>query len=280
MSASEAAASNPLQAMFDRQLALRIVSGGALAVIAVGGAILGDWWAAAVAGVITVVIHQEWTWLTEESRRPAVYYTAALVIAIAYVAAGLPQTGVVLAGIAVATAAVSSGRAFRPAGVAYAATFGLSVLLIRYSPEFGLTAIITIFVLVWATDVFAFFAGRLLGGPKLWPAVSPNKTWTGAIGGLVGGTAAGLVTALVMQVPLTLNLGLVLLALSLASEAGDLFESWVKRQAGEKDSGWLVPGHGGFMDRVDGLVFASGLALLIGWLHRGADAIAAGIVLW
>jgi phosphatidate cytidylyltransferase len=277
---SDAAAPNPLQAMFDRQLALRLASGAALAVIAVGGAILGDWWAVIVVGLVTAAIHQEWTWLTEESRQPAIYYTAGLLIALVYVAAGLPLTGVALVGIAVATAAVSSGSAFRAGGVAYAATFGISILLIRFSSDWGLAATVIVLVVVWGTDVFAFFAGRTIGGRRLWPVVSPNKTWSGAIGGLIGGIAVGIAAAVVLQVPLTVGLVLFLAALSVAAEAGDLFESWVKRQVGQKDSGWLLPGHGGFMDRVDGLVFAIGLALLVGWYRGGAGAIASGVVLW
>jgi phosphatidate cytidylyltransferase len=273
-------AHDPWQAFFDRQVGVRAVSGIALAVIAVAGAVLGDWWAAIVAGVVTAAIHQEWTWLTEKSRLPGIYYTAGLIIILAFVAGGLPQTGLVLAVTAVAFAAVSSDSFFRAMGVAYAATFALSVLLIRYSSDFGLAATLILFVVVWATDIAAFFAGRAIGGPRLWPAVSPNKTWSGAIGGLVGGVAAGLAAGAVLGVQPTPGLVAVLALLSLAAEAGDLFESWVKRQAGQKDSGWLLPGHGGFMDRVDGLVIASGVALIIGWLHGGASAIARGLVQW
>jgi phosphatidate cytidylyltransferase len=266
--------------VFDRQLGLRVVSGAAMAVIAVSAVILGDWWAAVVAMGITAAIHQEWTWLTEETRQPAIYYTAGLIIALGYVAAGLPQTGLVLVAIAVATAAVSSGSAFRPIGVAYAGAFGVSVLLIRYSSDYGLAATLILFVVVWATDIAAFFAGRAIGGARLWPIVSPNKTWAGAIGGLIGGVIAGLIASALLRVAISLPLVLVLALLSIAAEGGDLFESWVKRQAGEKDSGWLLPGHGGFMDRLDGLVAASAVALLIGWLHGGADAIAGGLVQW
>ena len=271
---------NPWQAVFDRQVGIRAVSGIAMAVIAIAGAVLGDWWAAGVAAVVTAAIHQEWTWLTEESRQPAIYYTAGLIIALAFVAGGLAQTGVVLAVTAVAFAAVSGDSAFRPIGVAYAATFGMSVLLIRYSPDYGLAATLILFTCVWATDIGAFFAGRAIGGARLWPVVSPNKTWSGAIGGLVGGVAAGMIAAAMLQVPLSPGLAVVLAVLAVAAEVGDLFESWVKRQAGEKDSGWLLPGHGGFMDRVDGLVVAGGLALLIGWFHGGPGAIGAGIVQW
>src|SRR5687767_7094362 len=133
-----AVTSNSWQVLFDRHLAVRAVSGAALAVIAVGGAVRGGWWAAAMAAVFAAAIHQEWTWLTKESRHPAIYYTAALVIAITYLGAGLPQTGLMICAVAIATAAVSSGSAYRAAGVAYAALFGVSVLLIRYSEPLGL----------------------------------------------------------------------------------------------------------------------------------------------
>ncbi len=277
---SDTAAPKSLQELFDRQLALRVASGVALAAIGLSAAILGGWWAAVVVGFVTAAIHQEWTWLTEESRQPAVYYTAGLLLALGYVAAGLPQSGLAVAAIAIATAAVSSGSVFRPMGVAYAALFGLSILLIRYSADWGFASILLLFAAVWGTDIVAFFVGRAIGGPRLWPAISPNKTWSGAIGGLVGGVVAGIVVALSLGLPVSFGLVVFLVALSIAAEAGDLFESWVKRQMGEKDSGWLLPGHGGFMDRVDGLVVAASLALLVGWLRGGADAIGAGIVLW
>ena len=269
-----------MRAVFDRQLGIRLISGIALAVIAIASVVLGDWWAAVVAGIVMAAIHQEWTWLTEELRRPAVYYTVGLIIALAYVAAGMAQTGVVLVAIGVATAAVSSGSAFRPIGVAYAGLFGLSVLLIRYSPDLGLSATLILFAVVWGTDIIAYFAGRTIGGARLWPIVSPNKTWAGAIGGLIGGVVAALVAAALLQVAITPGLVIVVALLSIAAEGGDLFESWVKRQFGQKDSGWLLPGHGGFMDRVDGLVAAATLALLIGWMHGGADAIATGLIQW
>jgi phosphatidate cytidylyltransferase len=203
-----------------------------------------------------------------------------LLIALAFVAAGLPQTGLILWAIAIASAAVASDSFYRAGGVAYAGTFGLSILLLRYSSSVGVEATVLLLVVVWATDIGAYFAGRAIGGPRLWPIVSPNKTWAGAIGGLVGGVVVGVIAALLLKLQLSIGLVAVLALLSVAAEGGDLFESWVKRQFGEKDSGWLLPGHGGFMDRVDGLVVASGLALLIGWWHGGADAIAAGLVQW
>ncbi|MFC6490689.1 phosphatidate cytidylyltransferase, partial [Nitratireductor sp. GCM10026969] len=121
-----------------------------------------------------------------------------------------------------------------------------------------------------------FFVGRALGGPRLAPAISPGKTWSGAIGGALGGLAAGLAVAgFDSGEPALLWGGLVALALSVVSQAGDLFESALKRRHGVKDSGRLIPGHGGVMDRVDGLVAAALLFYLLGALLSGPNTPAA-----
>ena len=182
--------------------------------------------------------------------------------------------------LAIAAAAVTGGGPWRPAGVAYGAALGLGLLLLRYAPEHGLAAVLVVFAVVWGTDSGAFFVGRTIGGPKLWPAISPKKTWSGAIGGLVAGVAIGLVVAALAQVPLAPVLALVCAVLSLAAQAGDLFESAVKRTFGAKDSGIIVPGHGGLMDRVDGLVFAVAAAVIVGLLHGGPSHLAAGLLTW
>jgi phosphatidate cytidylyltransferase len=134
---------------------------------------------------------------------------------------------------------------------------------------------------VWATDTGAFFAGRLIGGVKLWPRVSPNKTWAGAVGGAVAGIVAGLVAALILpDIEPSWSLAAVALALSVAGQVGDLAESAFKRRFGAKDSGTIVPGHGGMMDRLDSLVFASAVAFIIGWTHAGPGELARGLVRW
>jgi phosphatidate cytidylyltransferase len=133
---------------------------------------------------------------------------------------------------------------------------------------------------VWATDIFAYLIGRLLRGPLLWPRVSPKKTWAGAVGGLAGGIAAGSAVAYASAGTQPLIAGFLAVMLSIAAQAGDLFESWVKRRYGAKDSGRLIPGHGGVMDRVDGLLIAGLAAVLIGALRGGTAASARGLLLW
>jgi len=108
------------------------------------------------------------------------------------------------------------------------------------------------FVVTWSTDIFAYAAGRLIGGPKLAPAISPNKTWAGLIGGVIGAGVAGALVASMLDLgaPYIFIGGL----MGVIAQAGDLYESWVKRRAGVKDSGSIIPGHGGVLDRLDGLL--------------------------
>ncbi len=146
------------------------------------------------------------------------------------------------------------------AGALYAGALVASVVLLRISPSFGLAAILWLFAVVWGTDVAAYFAGRLIGGPRLWPSVSPGKTWSGAIVGAFGGAVLGLMLAgWTNRLTALFWLGL---ATAIVSELGDLFESALKRRFGVKDSSGLIPGHGGLMDRLDGFVAASVFAVV------------------
>jgi phosphatidate cytidylyltransferase len=259
------------------ELATRIGSAVFLAIIAVIGALAGGWAAAIVLGIVMAIVHLEWVNLTEGTPWPSGVFTAGLVVALAMITIGFPIGGLTIIGLAIG-AAVLTMSIWRPAGVAYAATLGTGLLLLRLAPD-GLAAILVVLAVVWATDTGAYFVGRAVGGAKLWPAVSPGKTWSGAAGGLAAGVTGGLLAAWFTSTPISPILLLVIVGLSIASQGGDLFESWVKRRFGAKDSGRIVPGHGGLMDRVDGLVFATGLAVLIGWLHAGPD-LARGLLLW
>jgi phosphatidate cytidylyltransferase len=132
---------------------------------------------------------------------------------------------------------------------------------------------------VWCTDIGGYFAGRTIGGPKLWPRVSPNKTWAGAAGGFVLSllVAAGFaMNGFGRMAPLLL----IAAALSVASQLGDLFESAVKRRFGVKDSSHIIPGHGGLMDRLDGYVAAVVLAAILGILRGGAGGAGTALMVW
>ncbi|MEE9314688.1 MAG: phosphatidate cytidylyltransferase [Rhizobiaceae bacterium] len=141
-------------------------------------------------------------------------------------------------------------------GGLYCAIPAIAFPVIRESGSFAL--LMFVFCVVWATDIAAYFSGRQFGGPKLMPAVSPKKTWSGAAGGLVGAILVGFIfQAIVPQFNDWNTLWAFAALLSVASQIGDLFESWVKRKFNVKDSSQLIPGHGGFLDRVDGLVAAA-----------------------
>jgi phosphatidate cytidylyltransferase len=164
--------------------------------------------------------------------------------------------------------------------VVYAGIAFLSPALLRRDPQWGFIGLLFLFATVWATDIFAFLCGRAVGGPLLLPSVSPNKTWAGAIGGLAGGIAAAVAVAYASGVRFAAAAGLMGLLLSILAQAGDLFESAVKRRFGAKDASRLIPGHGGLMDRLDGFLVAAFAALLIGIARQGMDAPARGFLLW
>ncbi|MGF7005215.1 phosphatidate cytidylyltransferase [Aminobacter sp. BE322] len=194
------------------------------------------------------------------------------------VALALGAPAIVLIGLAVLATAVlwllgriREAGAWDAAGFAYAALSGLSLALLRGNDAAGLAAILFLFAVVWSTDIFAYFVGRSVGGPKLAPAISPGKTRSGAVGGAVGGVVAGVLLGLAVGAGNVAMLAGVALLLSVISQAGDLYESWVKRRHGYKDSGSIIPGHGGVMDRVDGLVAAAFALYVIGWLSGSAD---------
>lgn len=142
-------------------------------------------------------------------------------------------------------------------GLLYLGPSAVALVWLHAQPGIGLTLVIWVLVVVWTTDIGAYVFGRSIGGPKLWPAVSPRKTWAGFWGGLATGVACGVVTKLIASGQTGFTLPTASLVISLASQAGDLLESGIKRRHGVKDTGGLLPGHGGVLDRLDGLFVAA-----------------------
>jgi len=264
---------------------LRVVTSLVLAPLALGAAYAGGplflaFWSLAALGVLW-----EWQTLVCAADRAAAVAVgggtlagAALLLAFDWPAAALALVFLGLLGIA----AVAAGgrRAWCLSGLAYAAALLFAPVALRGDPVWGLPAILFIFVIVWLTDIAAYFAGRAIGGPKLLPQISPNKTWSGAIGGAAAAVAGGLLLAWQAGAGHLGAIALVALALSIVSQAGDLLESAVKRRFGAKDSSALIPGHGGLMDRLDGFVAAATAALLIGLAHGGTSAPGRGLMVW
>jgi phosphatidate cytidylyltransferase len=266
-------------------LQLRIVSGVFLAVAVLGLTWLGGWPFRLLAALIGALIFHEWTNVSGLMKRDTPLFGAAWVlVAIALVALVAGVDGPLMLGLAVAPAlfvlAISVVRplgGLAALGMVYAVLPAISLALLRGGEHSGLIAMLYLFAVVWATDILAYFVGRAIGGPKLAPSISPGKTWSGAVGGAVAAVVAGLLVAIAAGHPSPVVMGLLALPLSILSQAGDLFESGFKRRYGAKDSGNLIPGHGGVMDRVDGLVAAALALYLAGWALAGPVAPSAGL---
>jgi len=176
--------------------------------------------------------------------------------------------------------ALVTGPAWRLAGIPYAAVLALAPILLRADAGFGLFAILYLFAIVWATDICGYFAGRAIGGPKLAPAISPKKTWSGAIAGVVAAVVAALLVAQWFGAAKFGPIAGIALLLSVMAQCGDLFESWIKRRFGFKDASQIIPGHGGVMDRLDGFWAAALVGAVIGIARGGFDDAAHGLLVW
>ena len=172
------------------------------------------------------------------------------------------------------------GPVWLAAGFVYAGILFAAPVILRGDAELGLAAILLLFAIVWATDILGYFAGRAFGGPKLMPAVSPKKTWSGAVAGTFGSALIAVAIAVYSGWFQSGTFIAVALLLSLVAQVGDLLESWIKRKFGAKDASQLIPGHGGVMDRLDGFWAAALLGCLIGLARGGFDAPARGLLLW
>jgi len=208
--------------------------------------------------------------MSELAKRSA---AAIVLVAIALIAA--VAGGYLFAALAAAAACimlfewrrivVGWGPGWQVAGFVYALAPALSLLWIRErfmvaGQSAGLELLVWVFIVTWSVDIGAYFAGRTFGGPKLAPAISPNKTWSGLVGGVVAAAIGGGIWAHTVMLPGATYWLAPLFAV--AAQGGDLFESWLKRRAGVKDSGTWLPGHGGALDRLDGLVVVATLTAL------------------
>jgi phosphatidate cytidylyltransferase len=278
---------HPLRAVGSRggELALRVCSALVLVPIAISAAYLGGWPFAVFWGLAAMGVLWEWISLVARSDHRTVLMTggASLALAVALVATGHLLAAVIVLAIStlgVAALAPAKWRTWIAAGVPYAGALGVAPVVLRSDGEDGFLAVIFLFAIVWTTDVVAYFSGRAIGGPKLMAQVSPKKTWSGAIGGTLAAVIVAFVLAKVMALSGLFAIAMLAVVLSICAQGGDLFESFLKRRFGAKDSGHLIPGHGGLMDRLDGFITASVVAALIGLLRGGFEAPGRGLLVW
>jgi phosphatidate cytidylyltransferase len=260
-------------------LQVRILSAVILAAIAIVATWIGGASFRLLIAIGGMIVFWEWQTITGYDKYGILEMAApgAMVAAAFMVTAGFPALQSIVPAtfamfFAIAAVARRNVPYWFPAGVPYALLPMLGLAALRGESSTGLAAIIFLFSIVWATDIFAYFGGRTFGGAKLAPAISPGKTRSGAACGALAGVMAGVVAAAIAGSDNLIWLAVLALVLSIASQAGDLFESFVKRRFGVKDSGTILPGHGGLMDRVDGLIGATVVLYLICVLSGyGAD---------
>ena len=259
-------------------LGRRAASGVVLALVALALTYAGG--LAFMGLVLTAVVLMSWEWGRIVRRTQAIDVVCMVHVAAVAGATILATAGqTVFAGLVLAMGAIiilplafGASTLLSCLGVFYVGIPAVALITLRLDGPNGLVAVIFVMLVVWTVDTAAFLSGRGIGGPKLWPTISPNKTWAGFLGGIGSGAVVGIVVALWLGAPV-LRLAVVALLLGVVSQAGDLAESALKREFGVKDSSGLIPGHGGVLDRLDGVVAAATLAGVIGVLAKiGAPA--------
>jgi phosphatidate cytidylyltransferase len=262
----------------------RLASGIVLAVGALALTWAGVWPFALLVLAVALIIAWEWGGIVRGASVDTIFVVSALAIvaAVLLTASGTPGLALIMLVVGAILAALlgfGDRGHLSSLGVLYAGLPAISLIWLRSSSQWGFAAVLFVLLLVWATDTGAYAAGRAFGGPRLAPRWSPNKTWAGLIGGVA---CAMLVAAVLGYVVETGTIGRMVIGagvLAIVAQAGDITESALKRQHGVKDASTLIPGHGGFMDRVDGLVFSATFAAVFGLLVNVHDP-ARALLMW
>jgi phosphatidate cytidylyltransferase len=246
---------------------------------------LGGIWFALFMAFLGLLMAHEWINIVHDRSSSQFALHSAAVLCAAFLPAEigvLPTISIIsiltIGGIVANHFSGRGNSAFAHLGIAYVAFPVLALVLLRQHGAWGVHAIMWLMLVVWATDSFAYFAGRIFGGPKLAPTLSPKKTWAGLLGGMAGAALISSIYA-AFNLPGWLALAIVAACLAVVAQLGDIFESAMKRHFDVKDSGTLIPGHGGVLDRVDGLVAAGVVAAIIGFA-RHSSGLAEGLLIW
>jgi phosphatidate cytidylyltransferase len=279
-----AGATYDVRARLGGDFALRLASGVAMGAVAGACILAGPLSFAALVVVVTLVLSWEWGRLVHgrEADLVIAVHVGAAGVAAVLAAAGFVGLGLLTLAIGAILAlllSLGANSLFAAFGVFYAGLPAVALIWLRSDADLGLSAVMFLILIVVISDTAGFLAGRLLGGPKLWPRVSPNKTWAGVIGALAASSIAGALFSLAVTHGSAMRLATAGALLSLVAQAGDLLESAIKRRFGAKDASSLIPGHGGVMDRVDGIVAtatAVALASFVIDVHSPARALLLG----
>lgn len=263
-----AAPEAPKKSRIGADLLPRVLSGVVMAAVAFGLTYAGPMPFAALLLFGGMVLAWEWGHMVRGANVDATMaaHVAAVVAAVVLVAMG--QTGLALIALAiglilVGLLAMGHHAVLSAVGVLFAGLPAIALIWLRNDGALGFTAVLFVMLAVIATDTAAYFSGRLIGGPKIWPRVSPNKTWAGLIGAVIGAALVGIVISQFVPGARPGRLAVIGALLAVVAQMGDFAESALKRHFGAKDASALIPGHGGLMDRVDGLVTAAIAAGLI-----------------
>ncbi len=253
----------------------RLIAGAAMAVVALGLTFAGPVPFALLVGLVALLMCWEWGRVvrSEDFSAALVVHAVAITAAVGLAASHQPRAalGAIAAGAAaLLVLPLSERRAMSGLGVFYVGLPVVALLWMRSDAVLGLSAVLFMFLIVWTSDIAAFAAGRGIGGPKLWPRVSPNKTWSGFLGGVSASAVAGALFAQAVPGAASPRLALLALALAVVAQGGDLAESAMKRWFGVKDSSNIIPGHGGVMDRADSTVAVSIAAAILALIVNAA----------
>ena len=249
------------------ELLKRVISAIVLATIGIGATWAGPWPLAVVVGVVSAVLAWEWGRLVRNLEFDDMFFVhvAALLLAIALAATGMFQVALWVLAIGFVAIAIRRSREYRKLsaiGVPYVGIAAVGIIWLR-DGEYGTAAVLFVFACVWAHDSFAMLVGRAIGGPRLWPSISPKKTWSGAIAGLTASAVLASTAHWFLPGTNVLWLAALGLILGFAALVGDLAESSLKRLGRVKNTSGLIPGHGGFLDRMDGAIASFAIACLI-----------------
>jgi len=281
--APDARPSVPGEAKGSSNLFIRVVAALILAPLTIMVVFAGGWIWILLVTAVAIGLFYEWDGIVNAKRDARIIAIGVIALELIGLALWFGWTGIAFTTAIVAPTLIAylSGerRAWNVGGFFYAAAALIASVLVRLDPAVGFYALVYPLLIVWVTDIGGYFAGRGIGGPKLAPRISPKKTWAGAIGGIVLSLVIALAATWLGWGRLVPMIAIALV-LSIVSQFGDLFESWVKRQFGVKDSSQIIPGHGGLLDRLDGFVAAIVFAALFGYLRGGLDGVGRGFMMW